>query len=73
MYPPIRIEGNGGERMSPEEAAECFVEYDRLRFTDEEFAKRAENMKRESRSVKIVPLDPSAEGVLCRAGSTSFG
>lgn len=72
MYPPIRIEGNGGERMSPEEAAECFVEYDRLRFADEEFAKRAENMKKGVSIREDCPVDPSAEGVLCRAGSTSF-
>ena len=72
MYPPIRIEGNGGERMSPEEAAECFVEYDRLRLTDEEFAKRAENMKKGVSIREDCPVDPSAEGVLCRAGSTSF-
>ncbi len=58
--------------MSPEEAAECFVEYDRLRFTDEEFAKRAENMKKGVSIREDCPVDPSAEGVLCRAGSTSF-
>ena len=75
MYPPIRLKkesiGNGN-RLSPEKSAEYSVKWDHLRFTDEEFKIRAANMK------KLLAVDEDecsidmADGVRCRAGSTSF-
>ena len=61
-----------GNRLSAEEAARCAVEWDLLRFSPEEFARRAENMR------ELVNADQdgcpveSGEGIRCRAGSTSF-
>ena len=49
MYPPVRIDGQPGHaenRLTPEEAAKCSVEWDLLRFSPEEFALRAEAMSR---------------------------
>lgn len=75
MYPPIRVNGQQygcSSRLSAEEAARCAVEWDVLRFTQEEFAKRARNMEH------LVDMDrdgcpvEEGEGVRCRAGSTSF-
>ena len=75
MYPSIRVNGEQygcGDRPSCAEAAGYAVEWDRLRFTEEEFAFRAQNMAR------LTCTDPDGcpvemgEGVLCRAGSSSF-
>ncbi len=75
MYPSIRVNGGQyghGDRLSPEEAAKASVEWDLLRFTPEEFARRAQAM----RALSLVEeSDCSAdldEGVGCRAGSTAF-
>lgn len=75
MYPPVRINGETygcGNRLSSEEAAMCSVKWDKIRFTDEEFEIRAENMS------KLIddqgdgcPVEAD-EGVRCRAGSSSF-
>lgn len=72
MYPPIRVHGDCGHRLSAQEAARRMVEWDVLRFTPEEFNKRALNMKKYAcmeRGECSADLD---EGVSCRAGSTSF-
>lgn len=72
MYPPIRVDGNCSHRLSAEEAAECAVRWDALRFSPEEFAQRAENIKKLScvdRRECALDVDT---GVNCRAGSTSF-
>ena len=72
MYPPIRVHGDCGHRLSAKEAAECTVEWDLLRFTEEEFAGRAVNMKN---LVSVEEKECAADldvGVSCRAGSTSF-
>ena len=75
MYPAIRVNGEQygcGNRLSAKEAAHYAVEWDKLRFSEEEFRARAENMK------NLVSVDePSCAietdaGVRCRAGSTSF-
>jgi MoaA/NifB/PqqE/SkfB family radical SAM enzyme len=72
MYPPVRVRGRSGGRLSPEDAARKTVEWDRLRFTPEEFALRAECME------KLTAVEqPSCgadldEGVSCRAGHSSF-
>lgn len=76
MFPQIRINGVHGEngnRLSPEEAAECRVAWSKLRYSPEEFISRAKGMK-----LKIDEIlckknsDLPAEGVLCRAGGTCF-
>lgn len=75
MYPPIRVDAEKygcGNRLSAEDAARCSVRWDLLRFTPEEFAVRAENMKN---LVAVEEPDCPAElseGVKCRAGSSSF-
>lgn len=75
MYPPIRVDENKygcGNRLTAEDAARYAVRWDRLRFTPEEFAIRAENMK------KLVTVEDAecpvelSEGIRCRAGRTSF-
>ena len=75
MYPSIRVNGENygcGNRLSAEEAAKCSVDWDVIRFTEDEFRQRAENM------AKLVADTPDGcpmeegEGVRCRAGSTSF-
>lgn len=74
MYPSIRT-GSGygiGNRLSPEEAAQCSVEWDLLRFPPEQFTQRACNMKA---LVNTEPRECGADpetGVSCRAGSSSF-
>jgi len=75
MYPPIRINGGDygcGNRLSAEESAACSVAWDRLRFTPEQFALRAENMaKLVNKDRDGCPVE-EGEGVRCKAGSTSF-
>ena len=75
MYPSVRVNGEQygcGNRLSAEEAARCSVEWDMLRFSEEEFALRAQNMaKLVSVKQDGCPVEVG-EGVSCRAGSTSF-
>lgn len=75
MYPPIRVNGGQagcGNRLTAVEAAQCSVEWDLLRFTPEQFAQRAENMKaRVVLDERECSVDPDA-GVSCRAGYSSF-
>lgn len=75
MYPSIRVNGEKfgcGNRLSPKDAAKYSVQWDRLRFTDEEFSQRAFNMKE---LIAVEPPECSIDmenGVGCRAGSSSF-
>ena len=74
MYPSIRVNGEQygcGNRLSAQEAAALSVAWDQLRFTPEEFAIRAENMKNLVAVEPECPMDTD-EGVRCRAGSTAF-
>ena len=74
MYPPIRINDGQygcGNRLSPEEAAACTVQWDQLRFSEEEFNLRAENMANLVAEQEGCPVEVG-EGVRCRAGSSSF-
>jgi len=75
MYPAVRINGEQygcGSRLSCEESAKYSVEWDKLRFTEEEFALRAENMVRHTKiGLEGCPME-EGEGVRCRAGSSSF-
>ena len=70
MYPPVRIDGKYGvgNRLTPEEAAACTVQWERLRCTPEEFALRAKNL---AALTQDCPVEDEP-GVRCRAGSTSF-
>ena len=75
MYPSIRV--NGGQygcvdRLSPAEAAEAAMEWDRIRFGPEVFAQRAAAM---ADLTLTEPRECGADldqGVGCRAGRTSF-
>ncbi len=74
MYPPIRLNGEfgTGNRLTAQEAAQCAVDWDRLRLTREQFALRAKAMEQLQ---AIEPPDCPVEcedGVRCRAGSSSF-
>lgn len=75
MYPSVRVNGDQygcGNRLSVEESAACALEWDRIRFPEEEFYRRAEGM------VNMTDMEPEGcpmeegEGVRCRAGSSSF-
>lgn len=72
MYPPVRSKNSRDARMTAEEAARCMVEWDRIRFSPEVFAQRAEammNMAAVEERECSMDLD---EGVSCRAGSSAF-
>ena len=72
MYPPIRVNGDCGHRLTAEEAAEAAVRWDQLRLPPEDFVQRAKNM---SKLICVEQNECGAdldEGVSCRAGRTSF-
>jgi len=75
MYPSVRVNGEQygcGNRLSCAESAKYSVEWDKLRFSPEEFALRAEAMmKLEGMENEGCPVE-AGEGVRCRAGSSSF-
>lgn len=75
MYPPVRLPGGQygcGNRLSCEESAKYSVEWDKLRFTEEEFALRAEALaQRTGIEQEGCPVE-EGEGVRCRAGTSSF-
>lgn len=75
MYPPVRINDEMygcGNRLSAAESAKCMVEWDLLRFTEEEFALRAENLSKLTYNDQDSCPMEAEEGVRCRAGSTAF-
>ncbi len=75
MYPSIRVNGEQygcGNRLSPVEAAECTIEWDKIRFSDEELSLRFENIRNLTASeAPDCPVEADT-GVTCRAGSSSF-
>lgn len=75
MYPPIRLnkelEGYGN-RFSPIDSAKYSVDWDVLRFTEEEFAQRAQAMREYLRVDEEECAADMEAGVRCRAGSSSF-
>ena len=75
MYPSVRVNGEQygcGSRLSCTESAKYAVEWDKLRFTEEEFALRAQNMaNRINTDLDGCPVE-AGEVVRCRAGSSSF-
>lgn len=75
MYPSVRVNGDQygcGNRLDWEESAKHSVEWDKLRFSEEEFALRARNMAQRVNMVYDGCPTESGEGVRCRAGSSSF-
>ena len=75
MYPPVRINGEQygcNDRLSADEAARYSVEWDLLRFTEEEFAIRAENTGKLINTERDGCPVEEGEGVACRAGRSSF-
>ena len=75
MYPSIRVNGEQygcGNRFDAKAAAACGVQWDLLRFSEEEFAARANNMHN-LLAVEAPECPVEAEsGVRCRAGSSAF-
>ena len=72
MYPPIRVHGDCGHRLSAEAAAEVAVQWDRMRLSKEQFAEHAAAYRN---FVAVEQQECSADpdtGVGCRAGSTAF-
>ena len=75
MYPPVRINGQDygcGNRLTADEAARCSVRWDEIRFTEEEFCQRADNMQKCVEDLREGCPIETEEGVRCRAGSSSF-
>lgn len=72
MYPPIRVGGDCGHRLTAAQAAQAAVDWDLMRFDPAEFAMRAKAMK----ACQPINSEECAadlhEGVRCRAGVTSF-
>lgn len=75
MYPPIRVNDKQfgcGNRLSAADAARYAVEWDVLRFSEEEFTLRAEAMRKlEDAFHEGCPVEAD-EGIRCRAGGSSF-
>ena len=75
MYPPIRINGEiygQSNRFTEPESAKYAALWDRLRFSEEEFLQRQNNIQSLLRAENAAcPLE-EGEGVRCRAGSSSF-
>lgn len=76
MFPPLRRDVDcigGGDRFTPEEEAECSLEWDRLRFDAETFRARAEAMLRGCELPDDSECGASPDrGMRCRAGRSSF-
>lgn len=77
MFPPVRISGKFGEgfRMRPQEAAQCEVNYNRLRMGRERFCAYAQELEGGVRSKEESGDCEGAqpgEGMRCRAGRSSF-
>ena len=72
MYPPIRLDGDCGHRLSATEAGDISALWDKLRYSPDDFNRRAESM---CRFIRTEPRECDVdmeEGVSCRAGSSSF-
>ena len=77
MYPPVRACENGcfaADRMTPEEAAQAQMVYDRFRFTEDDLKKRWE---RQLEGIKVPDPDSECqelptERIRCRAGRSTF-
>ena len=76
MYPPVRVTGETGVnkgRFAAEEAGRIMAEWSRLHDTPESLSNRAQEIKKcYANRCDEVLKDREAEGVLCRAGRSSF-
>ena len=72
MYPPVRSHNTIDNRLPPEEAARCTVEWDLLRFTPEDFAQRALGMKALTTVEERECSADLDDGISCRAGYSTF-
>lgn len=78
MFPPVRVTGQFGgrdSRMTPEDAARCEVEYDRLRMPKEQFLAHADRLEQGLGAAEAQDCEglPGTGGeMLCRAGRSSF-
>ena len=74
MYPAIRVHSDYGcnDRLSPEDAGKCMVEWDSLRLSREAFNAKAQELKDNSANFERECSADLDEGVSCRAGCTSF-
>ncbi len=73
MFPPIRV-GDSiiGSRLTAREAAQASVQWDGLRLSPEEFARRSQSMAALTAAPdRECPVETD-EGVSCRAGSSSY-
>lgn len=76
MYPPVRVDGKAGvncARFSAKEAGETMARWNALRETRERFLERARRYERYERADDSDTCsDVEQEGVMCRAGRSSF-
>lgn len=74
MYPAIRVHSDYGcnDRLSPEDAGKCMVEWDSLRLSREAFNAKAQELKDNCANFERECSADLDEGVSCRAGCTSF-
>lgn len=77
MYPPVRaceLSDCTTERLTPEQSAKAQVEYDRLRFSEQELKER---WKKQLQGLDVADSDKECQKVpnthlKCRAGSSTF-
>lgn len=76
MYPQVRVNGLVGEneaRFTPEEAGSAIAQWQAIREDRDVFVKKAELLKNNlCADFSEICTDPEQEGVLCRAGRSSF-
>ena len=72
MYPPVRSRNSADNRLSPGEAAQCGVDWDRLRFSEEEFILRGKALLELAGAAERDCGADLDEGVSCRAGYSTF-
>lgn len=77
MSPPVRVDenkyGTKENRFSPEKAAEYTIKMEKLKYTEEEFQRKAENFLHGVRTEDEAECEGEAGSkMMCRAGRTSF-
>lgn len=75
MFPPLRKkdeEFSGEERFTPEKAAEYSLEWDKMRFSSDDFSKRCRNIRDLCEYTEDLCGIEVDDGIRCRAGRSSF-
>ena len=76
MYPPVRVTGEIGTntaRFDAKKAGKVMAEWSRLRDTKEMFLKGAEKVRKcQCADMSESCIDVEQEGIMCRAGRSSF-